>query len=73
MDSAKRSIVKSVCYRAVCTVVTFGVAWLVTGKPATALVVGSIDSVTKVAIYYFHERAWSRVQFGRTREPEFHI
>ena len=32
--------------------------------------IGSIELVTKWHLYYFHERAWNKLSFGRVKPPE---
>jgi uncharacterized membrane protein len=28
---------------------------------------GLLDTVVKLCLYYLHERAWSRISYGRTK------
>jgi uncharacterized membrane protein len=35
--------------------------------------IGSIELVTKMILYYFHERAWNKISFGKTKEPDYQI
>ncbi len=30
--------------------------------------IGSIEVITKMALYYFHERAWNKLSFGRVKQ-----
>lgn len=73
MESQKRSIVKSLSYRAFGTLVTMVVAWLVTGQLGNAMVVGLGDSAAKIFLFYFHERLWMRVEWGKLKPPDFQI
>lgn len=78
-DSHLRSLLKAVSWRCVGTLDTFLVSFAVlnvTGATAgaghAARISGSIaavEVVTKVALYYFHERAWARVKLGRGGKP----
>jgi uncharacterized membrane protein len=70
-----RSIVKGISYRIIGTITTFIISYFVTGKATSAAAIGIVDVALKVLIYYFHERAWNRVSFGRIkeREPEYTI
>jgi adenylylsulfate kinase len=49
------------------------VAWLVTGKLTFAVEIGVADTLIKLGAYYFHERLWIRVKFGKLRRPEYEI
>ena len=69
-DSSVRSIVKTFSYRALGVLTTATVAFLVTGRLAVALPVGLLDSCTKILVYYAHERAWQRTDFGRRSRTE---
>ena len=31
--------------------------------------IGSVEVLTKMALYYFHERAWNKLSFGKIKEP----
>ena len=73
MESHYRSIVKAVTWRAGGTVVTFAVAWILTGNVSLSAGIGLLDTVIKIGAYYVHERLWIRVKFGRLKRPEYEI
>ena len=60
-----RSITKAVSWRITGTMDTFIISFLVTGKPKFALAISGIEVFTKIILYYFHERLWNRLSFGR--------
>ena len=41
-----------------------------TGDYSKALSIGATEVITKVFLYYLHERVWQRVQLGRLRPGE---
>jgi uncharacterized membrane protein len=55
------------------TVVTFAVAWILTGNLSLSAGIGLLDTVIKVGAFYAHERMWNRVSFGKQRPPEYQI
>jgi uncharacterized membrane protein len=59
-----RSFIKAVSWRAVGTIDTFIISYFVTGKISLASGIASIEVVTKILIYYFHERLWAVVPWG---------
>jgi uncharacterized membrane protein len=63
-----RSLVKSISYRITGTITTFLISLLVTGEIKFALSIMSVDFVSKIAIFYFHERMWNNIQFGKIKE-----
>ena len=73
MESHVRTIVKALSWRLLATTVTFAVAWFVTGRFTLAAEIGVADALIKIAVYYFHERAWIRVKFGKLKRPEYEI
>jgi len=44
-----------------------------TGSVATSLGVGGFDAIAKMFAYYVHERAWSRISYGKAKPPEYVI
>lgn len=60
-----RSIVKAISWRIVGTLDTIGISWLLTGEMNTALAIGSLELVTKMLLYFGHERIWNKINFGR--------
>lgn len=64
-DKPMRSIVKSISWRIVGTLDTVLISWFVTGDTKMALSIGSVELVTKMVLYFFHERAWSKIKWGR--------
>jgi len=53
--------------------ITMAVTWAVTRQIHFAAEIGIADTVIKLGVYYFHERAWNRVRFGRQEAPEYEI
>ncbi len=66
-DSHFRSLLKAVSWRIVGTVDTIVVSYLWTGEVRTAVIIGSTEVITKVGLYYLHERLWSRIPLGTVR------
>ena len=64
-----RSVVKAISWRTVGTIDTIIVSYFITGNLVMAASIGSIEVVTKMALYYFHERAWNKLSFGRVPPP----
>ncbi|PKD15815.1 hypothetical protein APR41_11015 [Salegentibacter salinarum] len=60
-----RSILKTVSWRIVGTIDTIVISWLLTGEIETALAIGSVELVTKMILYFGHERLWNMISFGK--------
>ena len=61
----RRSLAKAICWRAIEVVDTFVISYLITGRTVLAGSIVGIEAVTKLVLYYVHERAWERVPWGR--------
>ncbi|MGB3536571.1 MAG: DUF2061 domain-containing protein [Mesorhizobium sp.] len=64
-DSHTRSIAKAVSWRVTGSIDTFILSWLITGNLKFAGSIASIEVITKVVLYYLHERAWAVIPFGK--------
>jgi len=73
LESHYRSIVKAITWRTGGTIVTFAVAWIITGNISLSAGIGILDTVIKIGAYYLHERLWIRVKFGKLKRPEYEI
>ena len=73
METHFRSIIKAISWRAGGTIVTFIVAWGLTGSLDLAVRIGVLDTVIKIGAFYVHERLWGRINFGRQKPPEYQI
>ncbi|HAO13950.1 MAG TPA: hypothetical protein DDY16_04400 [Tenacibaculum sp.] len=60
-----RSVVKSISWRTVGTLDTILISWIITGQVKTALSIGGIELVTKMLLYFFHERVWNGIKWGK--------
>ena len=68
-----RSIIKAVSWRLTGTADTIILSFIITGKMKFALSIGFVELITKTLLYFFHERLWNRIKFGKTKEPEYYI
>ena len=73
METHTRSIIKALSWRFIATLITTLVALFMTGTAEVALKIGALDFFVKLAAYYFHERAWIKLKFGKMDEPEYQI
>jgi uncharacterized membrane protein len=65
MVSYKRHALKTVTWRVVGTLDTFILSLLITGSWRTGITIGGVEVITKMILYFFHERAWYRYsKFG---------
>lgn len=65
MERRRRALVKSISFRIIATITTVVLVFVFTGDLAIAGAIGLLDFISKLAIYYLHERAWEKVSWGR--------
>ncbi len=64
-ETHARSLAKAVSWRATGSLDTFIVAFVITANPKIAGSVAITEIVTKILIYYLHERVWAFVPWGK--------
>jgi uncharacterized membrane protein len=63
-DSAKRHIMKTFSWRFLGTLDTFLISWLISGDPFIGMKIGLAEVITKMILYYMHEKVWYKFNFG---------
>jgi adenylylsulfate kinase len=66
-NSKARHLAKTITWRIVGTIDTMLLAWLISGDPMMGFKIGSAEVITKMVLYYLHERTWYRINFGLDR------
>lgn len=61
------SFIKAVTWRTIGTLDTAIWAWIFTGSGLTGLKIGGYEILTKIVLYYLHERLWAQVPIGSVR------
>ena len=64
-EKAMRSLGKVVTWRILVTITNFIGGWLASGSWAVGLGVVSFALVVNSILYFFHERIWNKIQWGR--------
>ncbi len=64
-ESNGRSIIKTISWRFWASLTTAALVLAFTGEIEIALAIGGIEVVLKLFLYFFHERAWNKIPFGR--------
>jgi uncharacterized membrane protein len=65
MATRNRSIMKTITFRALATITTMAFVWIFTGSLLLTGVIGGLEIVSKLVIYYLHERLWNRISWGK--------
>ena len=70
-ETKKRSILKAISWRTWATLTTAILVFMFTGEFALAITVGLLEVFAKMALYFFHERLWQKIGFGKKEVPSF--
>jgi uncharacterized membrane protein len=70
MEKYSRSIVKSLTYRLMIVVLDITVIYILTGRLDAALGFALVSNIYTTVAYYFHERIWNRIGWGKTTKEK---
>ena len=73
METQARSIAKAFSYRILGSLTTAIIVYAVSGKLMESAGIGLADMVSKIGLYFLHERIWNKISIGRPKEPEYEI
>jgi uncharacterized membrane protein len=73
LETRRRSLAKSLSWRVVAGIITALVALAMTGQMKFAAEIGAIDTTVKLLIYFFHERVWNKIDYGRVSAPDYEV
>ncbi|MFC1631267.1 DUF2061 domain-containing protein [Candidatus Omnitrophota bacterium] len=68
-ETNKRSVVKTISWRVCATVTTMSIVYLFTRELSLSLGVGVVEVLSKMLLYYVHERAWAKASWGFVQHP----
>ncbi|PAL19402.1 DUF2061 domain-containing protein [Sphingopyxis sp. GW247-27LB] len=63
-EAHSRSLLKAMSWRALGSIDTFLLSYFFTASVKAAGAIASTEVLTKMLLYYLHERAWARVGWG---------
>ena len=63
-EAHSRSLTKAISWRALGSIDTFVLSYLFTSDVKAAGAIAGTEVLTKMLLYYLHERAWSRINWG---------
>lgn len=64
-----RSLVKSISYRITGTIATFIISYAITGELKIAFSITGVETISKIILFYLHERMWNKIKFGKVPPP----
>ena len=63
-----RSFAKAILWRAVATINTFIILYIMTDKLSFSIFASGWTTIVNFIAYYYHERLWNKIAWGRTDE-----
>ncbi len=72
-ETNKRSIVKGISWRVVATTTTIAIVYFFFDRLDLAIAAGLIETVLKVGLYWWHEKVWQRVRWGKKKIEPFNL
>ncbi len=64
-----RSLIKGISWRITGTLDTMILSWIITGQFKLAISIASAEIITKIVLYYIHERIWNKIKLGKKAVP----
>lgn len=63
--SHARSLAKAISWRFFGNLISFIIIYELTHKARLAFIASGIELIVKIALYYYHERVWNKIKWGR--------
>ena len=63
----KRHLAKTISWRVIGTIDTIILSWIISGDPLIGLSIGGAEVITKMTLYFLHERIWFKIPWGLQR------
>tara|TARA_B100001093_G_scaffold491821_1_gene532294 strand:+ start:585 stop:1043 length:459 start_codon:yes stop_codon:yes gene_type:complete len=64
IDKRKRHLIKTLTWRLIGTLDTVILGWFFTGNPLFGMKIGGAEVISKLILYYLHEKIWYQFNFG---------
>ena len=69
MVSYKRHVAKTISWRVIGTLDTIILSGIITGSRKQGMAIGGVEVITKMVLYFLHERAWNKFsKFGVSKK-----
>ena len=63
-ESNRKDILKTFSWRFVGSVDTALFSWIITGSPVAGIKISGFETVTKMILYFFHEKIWHKIKYN---------
>lgn len=69
LETKRRSLVKSIVWRIIGIFILGLISWLITKSWKEVTLITLIFHSIRLVLYYFHERIWEKISWGRIKHP----
>lgn len=73
IETNKRSLIKGISWRFLATTTTIIIVYFFFGRLDLAIAAGLMETVAKIFLYFFHERIWQKIKYGKQRIEPFNL
>jgi uncharacterized membrane protein len=63
-NTVRTHLLKTISWRVIGTIDTILLAWLITGRLEIGAKIGGLELITKMLLYFLHERVWHKISPG---------
>jgi len=67
-ETKTRTLTKTVLWRIIATLITWGTVYFYTGKLSESIEITLVAAVIGMIVYYIYERVWNKIQWGKKEE-----
>ncbi len=71
VETKTRSLLKAISWRFLATTTTTIIVYLFFKRLDLAIAAGIVESITKIIIYFIHERIWQKIKIGKKKIEPF--
>ena len=69
LETHSRAWIKSIAWRILGIFILGGISWMITKNWKEMSLITIVFHSIRVILYYFHERVWERIKWGRIMHP----
>lgn len=69
-ETKTRSLAKTIIWRVIATLVTWGTIYFYTRQLSESLEITLVAAIISMIVYYFHERIWNFIKWGKIIESD---
>lgn len=71
IETKRRSLLKAISWRIFATTATTIIIFIFFGRLDLAIAAGIVESISKIFLYFIHERIWSNIKYGKKKIEPF--